>query len=1503
MKTGKFTGRVLGIALALVLVGAMLPLGAFGNHSQVEASPLATSLALIWESEDIGSVTSMAIDDVDGDGVTEVICGTVTSFDKGTYTYHGYVYIFNALTHELEWKSNDIGYVTDIIATDLDDDGNYEIVAQTHFGRSAIIGNCYGYVHVFDGASHEQRWKSSNIGAPGDLAVADLDGNYVKEIIVGGMHDYSCTRHGHVYVFDGAEFSQKWKSPDINSPSRILVADVDDDDVKEIIFGNCVTDCAYSDSEGGWYYPGYVYIFDGTSFAQEWQSADIGIGVSLIVNDVDDDGTGELIAGIHRASEPNVECDRGYIYIFDGRTHSQEWKSSNIDTAYGLRVDDIDNDGIREIIARTAQPHTAAINAGHIGHLHVFDGKTHDEEWISDNLGDAYCLGVNDVENDGVQEILTRFLHDSGWYLGIWSGETHDQEWQSTDDVGGFGGVIIPYVNDEGDREIVVGGGETEGRDYPYPDEVYHGRLYVFGQAMPSPVQITNEPGDELYPDQSADGQYIVMTSNRDGGKGDIWRIDSDGTNFLKLSNLPDSGYSIPRYAWNPVFHPAGEYVYYMDNSPTGSDLHWFLRTKTDGTGGREPILFIPGGDCGGKLAFSPDGSTFAFIYCSYDEYGTRFARRDIIIAHSDGSDLGTSYSRDQMRNELGVYRDDNMSEHWGIAWSPDGTRIYFQREDDSGMMSLYSTNADGTDLARLTPPSLGYCISPAISPDGTRIAFQSRESAEADYELFVMNIDGSDIVQLTDNDFEDQYPTWSYDGSSIVYSSNADGDYDLYMIAPGAPDHAPNVEVMTWVPPYLTSESKLAAQADFGTCDPKDGLTRISLQWWVPMSNGKIKYNDKHDSLDDDDVAWWTAWGHENGIEILLCIAAVAPPYSWDIARSAFINNTATLVDSIVSEMDRLSLDGIDIDFESCNSEHQNDRDAFAQFIHHLSVELNGRGKTLTVCSHALSCAPKPDWWQDWLGEVDNIVSMGYEETYEGGIGWHKYSSQQDFGYEAGYAGDVVLMGIPAYVAEWGTSSGRGTSPLAHVQEIRYDLPESTGIAIWDLHWVWEKDYWHDPDLWCEIKGLKENIIPIPATIYVPDDYSTIQAAVNDASSGDTIIVYPGTYTENVSVNKDHLTIQSQNGADSTITQAANPNDHVFEVTADYVNISGFTIKGATGKNGVYLKSAQYCDVSNNDISNNYNGVCLYTASHNKIMNNNVSNNVGAFGTNNPRGGVYLYNSNGNKITHNDLSHNQDGIVLKGSSNENDVEHNNVKSNDYWGIILENSHNNKIASNTVNENGWGGIRLKASSSNNNIIRNSVSKESRGIYLGDSNNNCIYLNNFVGNSINADSASSSNIWNSASKIEYSYKGRTYADYLGNYWSDYTGTDADGDGIGETPYQIDSDSDNYPLVEPFENYQIGLTVTWNCPLGGYPLIAPNPDAGRPSLSVPVACEDITVSGGAQLWGIYYLVETGPQAGTWLWYIPGFTTSTLTQLEPDKLHWVVVSALCTLTIPQG
>lgn len=147
-------------------------------------------------------------------------------------------------------------------------------------------------------------------------------------------------------------------------------------------------------------------------------------------------------------------------------------------------------------------------------------------------------------------------------------------------------------------------------------------------------------------------------------------------------------------------------------------------------------------------------------------------------------------------------------------------------------------------------------------------------------------------------------------------------------------------------------------------------------------------------------------------------------------------------------------------------------------------------------------------------------------------------------------------------------------------------------------------------------------------ADIYVPDDYAKIQWAVDNATAGDTIIVRDGTYNENVDVNK-RLTIQSENGSASTTVEAGDSDDHVFYVTTDYVNISGFTVTGATGgqKVGILIiGGADHCNITSNNISNNDGGINLFGSSNNMLMNNNVNaNNIN---------GIYLDSSSSNTAT-----------------------------------------------------------------------------------------------------------------------------------------------------------------------------------------------------------------------------------------------------------------------------
>jgi parallel beta-helix repeat protein len=216
---------------------------------------------------------------------------------------------------------------------------------------------------------------------------------------------------------------------------------------------------------------------------------------------------------------------------------------------------------------------------------------------------------------------------------------------------------------------------------------------------------------------------------------------------------------------------------------------------------------------------------------------------------------------------------------------------------------------------------------------------------------------------------------------------------------------------------------------------------------------------------------------------------------------------------------------------------------------------------------------------------------------------------------------------------------------------------------------------------------------------IYVPDDYPTIQAAVDAASPGDTIIVRDGTYIENVDVNKS-LTIRSENGAEVTIVQAANPNDPVFEVRVNYVSISGFTVKGATGTSGIYLNSANYSEISNNKLSDNNWGIHLLAANNNKI------NNCTVYGS---ERGIYLEHSSHNVVENCTLQGpggeegQSFGIWIEYEESTDNLIKNCTISGYTFGIHIKNAHENTIESCTLYDNYWAGILVKFNSHNNTI--------------------------------------------------------------------------------------------------------------------------------------------------------------------------------------------------------
>ncbi|RLF57181.1 MAG: hypothetical protein DRN25_06930 [Thermoplasmata archaeon] len=160
-------------------------------------------------------------------------------------------------------------------------------------------------------------------------------------------------------------------------------------------------------------------------------------------------------------------------------------------------------------------------------------------------------------------------------------------------------------------------------------------------------------------------------------------------------------------------------------------------------------------------------------------------------------------------------------------------------------------------------------------------------------------------------------------------------------------------------------------------------------------------------------------------------------------------------------------------------------------------------------------------------------------------------------------------------------------------------------------------------------------------------------------------------------------------------------------------------------------------------------------------------------------------------------------GILMFVSYN-NTVEGNEISDNPWAGVMAFESNNNEFSYNTFSHNNFS---LYFSENYHNAIHhNHFLDNNVGVYLHYSHNNTFYMNDFIGNDKHVYSQNSgNNSWNSTEKISYTYNGNIYENFLGNYWDDYNGTDEDGDGIGDTPYNVSEGKDYYPLIEPWENY--------------------------------------------------------------------------------------------------
>ncbi len=217
---------------------------------------------------------------------------------------------------------------------------------------------------------------------------------------------------------------------------------------------------------------------------------------------------------------------------------------------------------------------------------------------------------------------------------------------------------------------------------------------------------------------------------------------------------------------------------------------------------------------------FSPDGKRIAYI-------SDRSGEWSVHVMDSDGS--GRSSPLLFKAGATVEFADPSVS---GVSWSPDGSRIAFVGEWGQKKDVLLCGTGPLVPLKRL---GFGFeeLSSPAFSPDGTKIAFSALQGGRTD--IWVGDVEGGKLVQVTKDRWHDEYPCWSPDGKTIVYASERGGQTDLVAVsvATGESVSLAETNANEITPQFSPDGKRLAYSSDEG------GTWNV---WVMELDGGKAQ-------------------------------------------------------------------------------------------------------------------------------------------------------------------------------------------------------------------------------------------------------------------------------------------------------------------------------------------------------------------------------------------------------------------------------------------------------------------------------------------------------------------------------------------------------------------------------------------------------------------------------------------------------------------------------------
>ncbi len=422
-----------------------------------------------WETYGVGGTCipgghNLFLKDVDGDGLTELITGgfTYQLVGEKRVAPAAPLKLWNwngkdlTLEKSYQWNATGNTLISCIYAADANGDGNVEILTGGSFSNGSTY---FAQLRVWSWDGDNLVLESSNEftdtegASVSSIFVSDLDKDGKSEVITSGTtyndtHSSAQLRIWHLNA-NGLvlQKSAEWCAAKEASATSVHASDVNDDGVTEIITAGFDNDLKNSTGQLR------LWKWDGMALtmveSQEWRMTDgymsnvagnvMGNTASnaLDVGDVDGDGKNEVVtAGFTYDGARAVAQVR--IWSWSGQSltveSSREWYVHDINEVKSVSINDIDGDGRQEIVTSGVTATAGAFASdtrAEAAQLRVWgwDGKTltlkNSEEWVVGEGTCAWNVATDDIDNDGVIEIVTVGCMSVGYMcdpdMRIWS--------------------------------------------------------------------------------------------------------------------------------------------------------------------------------------------------------------------------------------------------------------------------------------------------------------------------------------------------------------------------------------------------------------------------------------------------------------------------------------------------------------------------------------------------------------------------------------------------------------------------------------------------------------------------------------------------------------------------------------------------------------------------------------------------------------------------------------------------------------------------------------------------------------------------------------------------------------------------------------------------------------------------------------------------------------------------------------------------------------------------